>query len=343
MDGREAEVGRTSPWWREVVAPYEQPNDARAVFQLVTAWASLGAVFWLAHWALTLSAWIGLALAVPAAGLFVRTFIVMHDCGHGSFFGSRKLNGIVGWIAGVITLTPFGQWRRDHARHHASSGDLNRRGHGDVKTLTAREFAALSRTAQWGYRLLRHPVVLFGGGPFHLMFTQRICPRGTPLLSPERRSVWSTNFGIACLLAGLAWLAGWRLVVLVYLPAIYLAAAVGIWLFYVQHQFEATYWQPHAEWDYVTASIRGSSYLKLPSIPRWFTGDIGVHHVHHLSPRIPNYRLRRCHNENPVFHEVTTLTARDTVRTLRLALWDEDSQRLVSFADAANRLAERHP
>jgi omega-6 fatty acid desaturase (delta-12 desaturase) len=155
--------------------------------------------------------------------------------------------------------------------------------------------------------------------------------------------VWSTNCGIACLLAGFAWLSGWRVILLVYLPAIYLAAAVGIWLFYVQHQFEATYWQPHAEWDYLTASIRGSSYLKLPSILRWFTGDIGVHHVHHLSPRIPNYRLRRCHDENRVFHEVTTLTARDTVRTLRLALWDEDRQRLVSFADAASQIAERNP
>jgi omega-6 fatty acid desaturase (delta-12 desaturase) len=303
-------------------------------------------VFWLAHWslahwALTYSVWIALALAAPAAGLFVRTFIVMHDCGHGSFFRSRKLNGLVGWIAGVVTLTPFEQWRRDHARHHASSGDLNRRGHGDVKTLTAREFAALSKKAQWGYRLLRHPVVLFGFGPLHLIFTQRICPRGTPLLGPERRSVWSTNVGIAFLLIGFAWLSGWRMLVLVYLPAIYLAAAVGIWLFYVQHQFEATYWQPHADWDYLTASIRGSSYLKLPSVLRWFTGDIGVHHVHHLSPRIPNYRLRRCHDENGVFHEVTTMTARDTVRTLRLALWDEDRQRLVSFADAAGQIAER--
>jgi len=343
MDGCGAGVARTSAWWREIVGPYEQPNDARAAFQLATTWVPLVGVFWLAPWALTRSAWLALALAVPASGLFVRTFIALHDCGHGSFFKSRKLNGLIGWIAGVITLTPFGQWRRDHARHHASSGDLNRRGHGDVKTLTAREFAALSRTAQWGYRMLRHPVVLFGFGPLHLMFTQRICPRGTPLVAPERRSVWSTNCGIAFLLVGLAWLSGWRVVLLVYIPAIYLAAAVGIWLFYVQHQFEATYWQPHADWDYVTASIRGSSYLKLPSILRWVTGDIGVHHVHHLSPRIPNYRLRRCHDENSVFHEVTTLTVRDTVRTLRLALWDEDRQRLVSFADAANQIAERHP
>jgi acyl-lipid omega-6 desaturase (Delta-12 desaturase) len=285
------------------------------------------------YWALATSAWIALALAVPAAGLLVRTFIVMHDCGHGSFFSSRRLNGLVGWISGVITLTPFAQWRRDHALHHASSGDLSRRGHGDVKTLTVREFAALSPLAHWTYRVLRNPVVLLGFGPLHIICTQRIRPRGTPLLDPETRSVWSTNLGIACLLGGAAWLFGWRAVLIVYFPAMYLAAAVGIWLFYVQHQFEATYWQPHAEWDYLSASIHGSSYLKLPFVLRWFTGDIGVHHVHHLSPRIPNYRLRRCHDENSVFHDVTTLTAIDSFRTLRLALWDEDRQRLVSFAD----------
>jgi omega-6 fatty acid desaturase (delta-12 desaturase) len=334
MDGGEAEVARTSLWWREVVAPYEQSNDARAAFQLMTTWAALIGVFWLAHSALALSPWIALALAVPAAGLFVRTFIVMHDCGHGSFFGSRKLNSLVGWIAGVITLTPFGQWRRDHARHHASSGDLNRRGHGDVKTLTAREFAALSRTAQWGYRLLRHPVVLFGFGPFHLIFTQRICPRGTPLLSPERRSVWSTNCGIVCLLAGVAWLSGWRVLLLVYLPAIYLAAAVGIWLFYVQHQFEDTFWNESRGWDLHEAALHGSSHYDLPLPLRWFTANIGIHHVHHLHSRIPYYRLPRVLRDHPELREIGRLTLLESFRCVRLVLWDEAQRRLVSFREA---------
>ncbi len=326
---------RSSLWWREVVAPYEHPSNRRALYQLATAWIPLAALFWLASWTMSRSVAGAIVLAIPMAGLLVRTFILMHDCGHGSFSTWRRVNGAVGWVAGVITMTPFAQWRRDHAKHHASSGDLSRRGHGDVKTLTTREFAELAAPRRFVYRLIRHPLSLLGVGPLHLMLTQRICPPGTPLWDLERRSVWSTNLGVAILLAAIAVACGLRVLLLVYLPAMYLAAAVGIWLFYVQHQFETTYWQPHDDWNYLEASIRGSSYLKLPRVLRWFTGDIGVHHVHHLSPRIPNYRLRRCHDENSVFHEVTTLTAFDTLRTLRLALWDEDRQRLVSFADVS--------
>jgi omega-6 fatty acid desaturase (delta-12 desaturase) len=329
--------------WRQIVTPYERSSNARASLQLASTWIPLVATFWLMQRALSVSLWLMLPLALPAAGLLVRTFIIMHDCGHGSFFASRKLNGAVGWIAGVMTLTPFAQWRRDHAMHHASSGDLDRRGHGDVKTLTVREFRALTPHRRLGYRLMRHPAVLLGLGPLYLMLTQRIRPSGTPLSDPETRSVWSTNAGIVCALGAVAWLVGWRAALLIYLPAIYLAAAAGIWLFYVQHQFEGTYWQPHHEWDYLTASIRGSSYLKLPAVLRWFTGDIGVHHVHHLSPRIPNYRLRRCHDENRVFDDVTTLTAADTLRTFRLALWDEDRGRLIAFSDFYDcDASERH-
>ena len=337
MNSLGTDAPRPARQWRQVVAPYERPSNARAAVQLACTWIPLVAVFWLMHRALATSVWIALALAVPAAGLLVRTFIVMHDCGHGSFSASRRINGIVGWIAGVMTLTPYAQWRRDHALHHASSGDLDRRGHGDVKTLTVREFNTLSPRARLAYRLMRHPAVLFGIGPVHLMVSQRVRPKGTPLLDPETRSVWSTNLGIACLCAAGVLLFGWRATLLMYLPAIYLAGAAGIWLFYVQHQFEATYWEPHEEWDYLTASIRGSSYLALPAVLRWFTGDIGVHHVHHLSPRIPNYRLQRCHDENPIFHDVTTLRPRDTWRTLSLALWDEECGRLVSFAHARDR------
>jgi len=321
--------------WREIVRPYERPSNARAAFQLFVTWVPLAALFAVMDRALGTSVWITLALSLPAAGLLVRTFIMMHDCAHGSFFSSRRANAIVGWIAGVATLTPFAQWRRHHAIHHASSGDLDRRGHGDVRTLTVREFRALSRKARLGYRLMRHPAVLFGLGPLHIIVSQRMTPSGTSFLDPETRSVWSTNLGIASFLAAGVWLVGWRATLLIYGPAIYIAAAVGIWLFYVQHQFENAYWEPHPDWDYVTASLRGSSYLKLPRVLRWFTGDIGVHHVHHLSPRIPNYRLCRCHEENRVFHDVTTLTIAQTFRTLNLALWDEDRRRLVSFESVA--------
>jgi omega-6 fatty acid desaturase (delta-12 desaturase) len=284
--------------------------------------------------ATSLSYWISLPIAIPAGLLLVRTFIIMHDCAHGSFFSSRRLNEVVGWICGVLTVTPFTQWRRDHALHHASSGDLDRRGHGDVKTLTVREYHSLSRDGRWRYRILRHPAVLLGLGPLHLIFTQRIRPPGTPLGDPQTRSVWSTNVGIVSLAMLCGYAFGWRVVFLTYGPAIYFGAAVGIFLFYVQHQFEATYWVSHADWDYLTASIQGSSYLKLPSLLAWFTGDIGVHHVHHLSPRIPNYRLRRCHEENALFHGVTTITLRDSWRLLRLSLWDEERTCLISF-DAA--------
>jgi len=319
--------------WRSLVAPYERKSDGRAALQVAVTLVPLFGLFTLMYVALDVSYWITLALAVPAAGLLVRTFIIMHDCAHGSFFSSRGINGAIGWITGVLTLTPFAQWRRDHAIHHASSGDLDRRGHGDVNTLTVREFRKLPDGARWRYRLYRHPFVLFGLGPIHMMLMARMRGKAATLKDAETRSVWSTNLGIAVLFAAAALLIGWRAVLLVYIPSIYIAAAVGIWLFYVQHQFEETYWKPHPDWDYLDASIRGSSYLKLPRVLRWFTGDIGVHHVHHLSPRIPNYRLQQCHDANPLFHEVTTLTIRDAFRMLGLALWDEDRQQLVSFSE----------
>jgi omega-6 fatty acid desaturase (delta-12 desaturase) len=324
-------AGRTRNW-RAVVAPYERSSDSRATLQLTTTWALLALVLSLMYHAMSTSAWLTLALAAPAALLLVRTFIIMHDCAHGSFFSSRPLNGVVGWVCGVITLTPFAQWRRDHARHHASSGDLDRRGHGDVRTLTVREYHALSAGARWRYRLMRHPAVLLGVGPLHLMLGQRFRPSGTALRDPQTRSIWSTNLGIVSLVVLCGMTLGWSSLLFIYLPAIYLAAVVGIWLFYVQHQFENTYWEPHPNWDYLTASIRGSSYLRLPPVLAWFTGDIGVHHVHHLSPRIPNYLLQQCHDENALFHDVTTITLGESWRLFRLSLWDEQRGCLIPFA-----------
>jgi omega-6 fatty acid desaturase (delta-12 desaturase) len=343
MDSRVADAPVRAQSWRAVVAPYERTSNWRAGLQLAITWIALGLVFALMYQMMLRSAWLPLVLAVPAGLLLVRTFIVMHDCAHGSFFTSRRANGALGWLCGVITMTPFAQWRRDHARHHASSGDLDRRGHGDVPTLTLREYHALSRGARFRYRLLRHPAVLLGFGPLHMIVTQRVRPPGTKLGDPDTRSVWSTNVGIVALAVVCVLTLGWSALLLVYLPAIYFAAAVGIWLFYVQHQFEQTYWVPHSEWNYLTASIRGSSYLRLPRVLAWFTGDIGVHHVHHLSPRIPNYRLQQCHEENVLFHDVTTITVGETWRLFRLALWDEERGSLVSFAAAPRRAASTTP
>jgi acyl-lipid omega-6 desaturase (Delta-12 desaturase) len=293
---------------------------------------------------LVLPYWITLLLAVPTAGLLVRTFIIMHDCAHGSFLPWKRANSIIGWITGVLTVTPFGQWRHDHNLHHASSGDLDRRGHGDVDTLTVREYLALPRKARIKYRLIRNPLVLFGIGPIHFVLNNRIPARGSTATKRQNVSVWSTNIAIAVIyVAASLWL-GWSAVLLIYGPAMYLAAAAGIWLFYVQHQFEGTYWQQHANWDYATAAIRGSSYLKLPAVLQWFTGSIGLHHVHHLGPRIPNYALEQCHEENEVFHQVTIITLAQSVRTLRLTLWDEARAQLIGFRDiAAARAAMSQP
>jgi omega-6 fatty acid desaturase (delta-12 desaturase) len=320
--------------WRSVVARYQRPNTRRAVTQLATTLVPLAFVFFLMVLLFGVSPWLTLLLALPAAGLLVRTFIIMHDCAHGSFLPSKRANTIIGWITGVLTLTPFGQWRHEHSLHHASSGDLNRRGHGDVETLTVREYEALSRRGRLRYRLMRNPLVLFGLGPIHFILSNRFPPRGPDVTARQRRSVWGTNLLILTLItAAIAWV-GLPTVLLVYGAPMFLAAAAGIWLFYVQHQFEGTYWKQHSEWDYATSAIRGSSYLKLPAVLHWFTGSIGVHHVHHLGPRIPNYALTRCHEENALFHDVTTITLAESVRTLRLTLWDETRQQLVGFRDA---------
>src|SRR5262245_25063807 len=259
----------------------------------------------------------------------------MHDCAHGSLFGSRRLNEIIGYIGGVLTLTPFDQWRRDHALHHASSGDLDRRGHGDVPTLTVAEFQAKTPGEQFKYRFIRNPATLMLLGPIHLMFGQRIRPRSKATKDKQISAIWKTNVGIAAAVSLAIWAIGWEAFLVVYVLPIYLAAMGGIWLFYVQHQFEDAYWADHDEWDYVTASLRGSSHLKLSPVLQWFTGSIGLHHIHHLAPRIPNYRLQACHDANPVFQNAPVVTLRSGFSALRLALWDEEAGRLVRFDQVA--------
>jgi len=319
--------------WRRAVGPYLGPNARRASFQLLTTLAPLAAGIWAVHALRTWSLPLALLLAVVVAGFLVRTFVLMHDCAHGSFFASRRVNDIVGFATGVLTLTPFAQWRRDHALHHASSGDLDRRGHGDVPTLTVREYRARSYRGRLAYRIVRHPAALLLGGPFHLAVGQRF--RGSSVASGPRQiaSVWGTNVAIALLLAGGLWAVGWKSVMIAYVLPYYLAALMGVWLFYVQHQFEDAYWAPHERWDYVHAALRGSSHLQLPQPLRWLTANIGLHHVHHVAPRIPNYRLQQCHDANAVFHGSPTVTLRSGTAALRLTLWDEDQRRLVRFRD----------
>ena len=274
-----------------------------------------------------------LAFTPIIAGLLVRTFVLMHDCAHASFFASRRVNDAAGFFMGILTLTAFVQWRRDHAMHHASSGDLARRGHGDITTLTVREYLARSPRRRLAYRIIRHPLLFLFGGPFVLAVVQRFrTGEGDPATGTlQKSSAALTNVAIVAFLAALVLGLGWKATLVAYVLPFYVAAMAGIWLFFVQHQFEDAYWAQHESWDYVDASLRGSSYLRLPRVLRWFTGDIGVHHVHHIAPRIPNYRLQRCHDENPLFHESPQLTFSSAMRTLRLALWDEDAGRLIRF------------
>ena len=329
MSGGSAAV---STDWRRVVEPYIGADTRRSTFQLLTTLGMLVLAWCAMTIALHRSILFVVALLVlPTAGLLVRTFIFMHDCAHGSFFASRRLNDVVGYVTGVLTLTPFGQWRRDHALHHASSGDLERRGHGDVPTLTVREYQSKTPRQQFWYRVIRHPALLLLGGPIHLMLGQRFRKRSTATGTRQINSVWATNAGIVILLIAAVWMLGWTTVLVVYGLPYYLAAMAGVWLFYVQHQFEDAYWTSHGDWDYATAALRGSSHLELSAPLRWFTGHIGLHHVHHLAPRIPNYRLQRCHDENPLMQTAPIVTLGSGMTALRLALWDEVRARLIRF------------
>jgi omega-6 fatty acid desaturase (delta-12 desaturase) len=319
--------------WRAAVVRYQRADVRRAVTQILTTLVPLALTLYVMYLSLAWSYWITLALALPAAGFMVRTFIIMHDCGHGSFLPSQRWNNLVGYITGLLTFTPYSEWRHEHAIHHATAGDLDRRGHGDIETLTVDEYLARGRWGRFQYRFYRNPFVMLLLGPAYLMVGQRIPGRNKSSGAPKTASVWSANIGIAVVITALAMVIGLQSVLLVYLPAGYIAAGAGVYLFFVQHQFDEAYWEKHANWDYATAAIAGSSYLKLPIVLQWFTGNIGLHHVHHLAPRIPNYNLQRAHDETRIFHQAHTVTLAQSVRLLRLALWDDVHKRLVRFAD----------
>jgi omega-6 fatty acid desaturase (delta-12 desaturase) len=318
---------------REDLLRYARPHLGRSLLDLSTSvvpYLALSAVMLMA---MRVSYLLVLAIAIPAAGFLVRTFIIFHDCSHGSFLPSKRANAWLGTVLGLLVYSPFLRWRHDHAIHHATSGDLDRRGGGDVRTLTVTEYRALSPKARLGYRLFRNPMIMFGLGPIAaLLVGPRLVARDArPRM---RRSVIGTNIALALLIAVACWLIGWSDFLLVQAPTVMLAGSAGIWLFYVQHQFEDAYWEDTGNWSYAAAALRGSSYLKLPRVLQFFSGNIGLHHVHHLNARIPNYNLQRAHDENAIFREVPTLTLADGVRTVRLKLWDEDRRRLVTFAQA---------
>jgi omega-6 fatty acid desaturase (delta-12 desaturase) len=324
------------PPWRDTLAPFARPCPRRGLFAVATSALPYLGLTVAIYLTLGVSVPLTVALTILAAGFLVRVFVVFHDCAHGSLLPSRRANAALGTALGLLVLSPFVRWRHDHAVHHATAGDLDRRGVGDIITLTVDEYAARSRRGRLGYRLLRNPMLMFGLGPIIAMVIgPRIVGRGArPRM---RNSVLATDAAIFLLAGSLLWLIGWKDLLLVWAPAAMLAGSVGIWLFYVQHQFEDTYWQSSDDWTYSDAALRGSSYLKLPRVLEFFTGNIGLHHIHHLNARIPNYHLQQAHRSSPMFDSVPTLTLWDGLRAVRLKLWDQRSGRLVTFAQARRR------
>ncbi|MGN6816959.1 MAG: fatty acid desaturase [Solirubrobacterales bacterium] len=322
--------------WRQSVARHEQPSLRYSLLDLATSVLPYLALTVAMYLCLEVSVWITLALAIPAAGFLMRTFIVFHDCAHGSFLPTKRANLWVGRLTGLLVFQPFANWRHNHAVHHGTAGDLDRRGTGDIATLTVEEYLGRPWKSRLAYRLFRSPVVMFGIGPvWSLMigprlWSQKMRPR-------QRRSVIATNLVLAILIGSIVWLLGPRAWLLVQLPTAILAGTLGVWMFYVQHQFEDVYWETSEKWSYSAAALRGSSYLKLPRVFQFFTGNIGLHHVHHLSAKIPNYNLQRAHDENPIFHDVPVLSVRDGLRALRLKVIDPASGRLLTWSEVRAR------
>src|SRR5437762_723292 len=319
-----------APAWKEVVAKYQQSSIWRSGWQIVNSLAPYAALWYLMYLVQAISVWLAIPLAVIAGAFLVRVFIIFHDCGHGSFFRSRRANEAVGFITGMLTFTPFYQWRYDHAIHHATSGHLDKRGTGDLWTLTVEEYLASSRWRRFAYRLAPNPVVLFVIAPLVVLLVKQRFP--TPNASKrERHSVYWMDFAILGMVAGLSFVFGVLPYIFIQLAMLAVAGSAGFWLFYVQHQFEGVYWERAEQWDYAAAALKGSSFYKLPKIIQWFTGNIGYHHIHHLSARIRNYNLERCHKAHLMFQGVKPITLPSSLKSLQFRLWDEPRKKLVGY------------
>jgi len=329
-------VNVSVPEWKAIVAKFQEPSLPRATWQLINTVGGFILLWALMYWSLAVSPWLTAGLAVLAGGLMVRVFIIFHDCGHGSFLKSRNANDTVGFICGMLTFTPYHHWRWEHSLHHATSGDLDRRGVGDIWTMTVQEYLGAPRWKRFAYRVARNPIVLFLLAPAPLFLVRERFP-SPGANTRERNSVWWMNAAVAAMAGSLIWLFGWKAYLLIQLTITVVGGAIGVWMFYVQHQFDEAYWERGDHWDYTTAALQGSSYYRLPKVLQWFSGNIGFHHIHHLSPRIPNYHLERCHKSHPIFQSVKPLTFLRSLRSINLHLWDERERRLVSFRDLARR------
>ena len=325
-----ADVPLTPSVWKKMIAEYQKPSMPKAIWQIVNTMVPYVGTWMLIYWSLSVSYWLTAAFVALLGMLTIRTFIIFHDCCHGSFFESQRACQIVGYLTGLLSFTPFGQWRWEHNVHHASSGHLDKRGTGDVWMMTIREYLEASRWKRFAYRMARNPFILFCVGPLYLFLIWQRIPnsRGT---AKERRSVHATNIGLAIATLILGSIYGFGTFALIAVGTMFVAGGAGVWMFYVQHQYEGVYWERADEWDYTSAALQGSSFYKLPRVLQWFTGNIGFHHIHHLSPRIANYNLERCHDELEIFQQVKPITFLTSLKALGYRFWDEDRQEMVGY------------
>ncbi|MGN6387143.1 MAG: fatty acid desaturase [Verrucomicrobiota bacterium] len=317
--------------WKEIVAEYQKPSLWRALWQVMNTFVPYAALWYLMYLSVQVSWWLTVPLILLAGGFLVRIFIIFHDCGHGSFFKSERANKILGFISGILTFTPYYHWRWEHSIHHASAGDLDRRGTGDIWTMTVQEYLESSRWKRFAYRLARNPLILFALAPLYL-FTIRHRFPSEKANKRERHSVYWMNLAIFGMATALCFTFGWKAYLIVQVGVLAVAGSSGVWLFYVQHQFEGVYWEHQEEWDYTAAALKGSSFYKLPRVFQWFSGNIGYHHLHHLSSRIPNYNLERCHLAHPLFQTVKPVTLLGSIKSISFRLWDEQQRKLVGFS-----------
>ncbi|MGE8037516.1 fatty acid desaturase [Lysinibacillus sp. KCTC 33748] len=324
---------------RQDVAPFAKSDTAKSIFQMVNTIIPLIALWVAGYMLVDVSPWLTVGLSVISAGFVVRTFIIFHDCTHGSFFKSKKANDWVGFVTGVLTSFPYEKWKREHTIHHATSSNLDKRGIGDIDMMTVEEFIQASKGQRLWYRFYRNPFVMFGLGPLFMVLILNRRNRNDAK-QKERINTYLTNVAIVGICAALIFFMGWQAFLLVHVVTLFVAASLGIWLFFIQHTYEDSYFEHDSEWDYVKAAVEGSSYYKLPKLLQWVTGNIGFHHVHHLAPRVPNYNLEKAHNDIPPLHTATTITLRTSLESLRYKLYDEEQGKFVTFKDV-NEIIKR--
>lgn len=320
------------PEWMEIISRYNRPDNLKSWWQIINSVVAYLLMWILMIWSLRVSYWLTLALTILAAGFLVRTFIIFHDCGHGSFFRSGRMNTIIGVITGLLVFTPYHRWHRDHHIHHQTVGNLEKRGTGDVMTVTVAEYESMSGWRRFIYRLYRHPLFLLGIAPLLLFVVLYRFPRKYMSVK-EHVYVHLTNLALALVIYLMVMAIGWKAYLMIQLPVLYIATIHGVWLFYVQHQYRHVVWSDSSSWDYMTMALNGSSFFRLPPLLNWFTGNIGYHHIHHLSPLIPNYNLKRCNDENALFSNVKPITFLSAFESLILRLWDEKKGMLISFRE----------